>query len=207
MLACGAPQINAQTAVEAVSSTEKVEIGLSASEQAARQSAIRAMRDETIARLIKSRPEVKKELAKAAGYAVFDAAQSNLILLVTSHGAGIVVDNAQQKETFMKMTKLGTGPGLGHKKFKQVLIFKNRNLLTQFTTVGADVSVSADAVAKFRSEDKGLKLDGATSFNPYLSVYQMTDKGLLLQANWGGIGYLPDAELNRSMAKVSGDDE
>jgi hypothetical protein len=39
-------------------------------------------------------------------------------------------------------------------------------------------------------------LDGSTSFNPMLSVYQVTDSGMLLQANWGGVAYLPDGTLN-----------
>ena len=29
-----------------------------------------------------------------------------------------------------------------------------------------------------------------------MSVYQITDRGALLQANWGGVTYLPDSELN-----------
>ena len=41
-----------------------------------------------------------------------------------------------------------------------------------------------------------MTLDGSTSFNPSLSVYQITDSGALLQANWGGVAYTPDSELN-----------
>ena len=58
-----------------------------------------------------------------------------------------------------------------------------------------DVGASADATFK-RSGSAGLTLDGSSSFNPSLSVYQITDSGLLLQANWGGVAYLPDSELN-----------
>jgi lipid-binding SYLF domain-containing protein len=169
---------------------------LSAADQAAKQAKIREMRDATLQRLLKSKPEVKDEIAKAEGYAVFDATQTNLVLLVTSKGGGVVVDNANQKETFMKMVKLGTGPGLGRKQYKQILIFKSRGLLDQFVSVGADVSVSGDATVKLSSENKGLVLDGAVSLNPMLSVYQITEKGVLLQANWGGVGYLPDSDLN-----------
>jgi hypothetical protein len=39
-------------------------------------------------------------------------------------------------------------------------------------------------------------LDGTVSFNPQLVVYQITDSGAMLQANWGGVAYLPDTELN-----------
>jgi hypothetical protein len=56
----------------------------------------------------------------------------------------------------------------------------------------------ADATFKRENGDKGMVLDGSVSFNPELSVYQITDKGMLLQANWGGVGYLPDSDLNTS---------
>jgi hypothetical protein len=36
----------------------------------------------------------------------------------------------------------------------------------------------------------------AKSFNPAVKVYQITDKGLLLQANWGGTKFLKDKTLN-----------
>lgn len=44
---------------------------------------------------------------------------------------------------------------------------------------------------------KGLLLDGNVSPNPMLSIYQITDTGVVLQANRGGVAYLPDAALNR----------
>jgi len=42
----------------------------------------------------------------------------------------------------------------------------------------------------------GVAVDPNVSFNPLLSIYQITDSGALLQANWGGVAYLPDADLN-----------
>lgn len=170
---------------------------LSAEEQQKRRDGIRQMRDETLERLFKAHPKAREEIRKAVGYAVFDASQSNIILLVTGHGIGVAVDNGNQQETFMKMARLGTGPGIGYKSYKQVLIFKDRTLFNTFGTVGADVSASGDATFKRKDKGDNLVLDGTVSFNPLLSVYQMTDRGALLQANWGGVGYLPDGDLNK----------
>jgi lipid-binding SYLF domain-containing protein len=94
----------------------------------------------------------------------------------------------------MVMKRAGTGPGVGYKGYRQIMVFKTRALFDQFRTVGADVSASADATAKVGG--KGSSFDGSVSFNPQLSVYQITDRGLLLQANWGGVAYYPDSELN-----------
>ena len=101
LLACSVVFAQDKAATPEAKPAEAAVSKLSAKDQAAKQAAIRTMRDETLQRLFKDKPEVKDEIAKAEGYAVFDAAQANLILLVTSKGGGVVVDNANQKETFM----------------------------------------------------------------------------------------------------------
>jgi lipid-binding SYLF domain-containing protein len=155
----------------------------------------RKLRDETLAKLYADKPEVRDEIAKAEGYAVFDGTQLNLVLYVGASGHGVLVDNKSGAETFMLMKRAGTGPGAGYKDYRQIMVFKSRALFDQFRTVGADVSASADATAKLGG-GKGQSFDGSVSFNPQLSVYMITDRGLLLQANWGGVAYYPDSDLN-----------
>ena len=158
------------------------------------------MRDATLKRLYKIKPAVRNEIAKADGYAVFDSNQANVILLVAGSGEGVLIDNATGQSTFMKMKRLGTGPGVGFKKYKQVLVFKSRKLVDTFKTVGADVTASGDATLKLSEHQEGKVLDTAVSLDPLISVYQITDKGALLQANWGGMAYLPDESLNKGLA-------
>lgn len=154
----------------------------------------RELRDRTLEQFYKDKPELRDEIAKAEGYAVFDGSQLNLVLYVGASGHGILVDSKSGAETFMLMKRVGTGPGVGYKDYRQLMVFKSRALFDQFRTVGADVSASADAAMKLGGT--GTSLDGSISFNPELSVYQITDRGLMLQANWGGLAYYPDSELN-----------
>ena len=169
---------------------------VSPAEAAKERKAILAMRDATLKRLYKVKPSVRNEIAKAEGYAVFDANQANVILLVAGNGDGVLVDNATGQNTFMTMKRLGTGPGLGFKKYKQVLVLKSRKLVDTFKTVGADVSASGDATIKLSEHQEGKGADHVVSLDPMVSVYQLTDRGVLLQANWGGMAYLPNAALN-----------
>lgn len=162
----------------------------------ARREALLELREQTIADLIARKPEIKEELAAAVGYGVFASTQANIVLLVMGDGAGVLTDNKTGKTTYMKMARVGTGPGVGYKRFRQLIVFRNRDLFDTFGAVGADVSASSDATFK-PGTGKGLVLDGSISFNPMLSSYQLTDKGVVLQANWGGVGYLPDEALNR----------
>ncbi|MDM0085473.1 hypothetical protein QTI17_33270 [Variovorax sp. J31P179] len=156
---------------------------------------ILAMRDSTLAELFAQKPEARDELNKAVGYAVFDSSQINVVLFVGAHGKGVLVDNATKSNTFMLSGRAGTGPGLGYKDFRQVMIFKNKELFDQFRKLGADVSASADATMRLRAG--GTSADLSASFNPYISTYQFTDQGLLLQANWGGAAFVPYAQLNQ----------
>lgn len=161
-----------------------------------RRSEIMAMRDKTLSELFAEKPQARDELQKAAGYAVFDSSQLNVVLLIGARGRGVLIDNATQTPTYMVATRAGTGPGLGYKSFRQVMIFKNKAVMDQFRTVGADVTASADATVKL-GPSAGTSADLSTSFNPAITMYDITDHGVLVQANWGGAAYLPDAQLNQ----------
>jgi lipid-binding SYLF domain-containing protein len=167
---------------------------MSAADAAKKRQAVLKMRDDALVDFYATKPEIKEELAKAVGYAVFDASQVNIVLFVGGLGGGVLVENGTGKETFMKMTRAGTGPGVGYKKFRQLIVFKDRTLFDNFRTLGADIGASADATMKIGGT--GVAVDPNVSFNPLLSIYQITDSGALLQANWGGVAYLPDADLN-----------
>lgn len=155
---------------------------------------ILAMKDRTIDQLYKTNPVAKTEIESAAGYGVFDATGINVVLFVGVKGKGVVVDNATGEMTYMTMMKAGTGPGVGYKDYRTVLVFKNKSVLDQFTTLGMDAGASADAMVKMGGKEAAAS--EAVSFNPYIKVFQITDKGLLLQANWGGTKFMKDPELN-----------
>ena len=169
--------------------------GSSAGTPVERRDALSQMRVTALKEFYATNPAIQPELEQAVGYAVFDASQVNVVLYVGSMGAGVMVDNANGRETYMKMTRAGTGPGVGFKTYRQLMVFKDRALFDTFATVGADVGASADATFK-TGGSAGASLDGSMSFNPMMSLYQITDRGVLLQANWGGVAYVPDEELN-----------
>jgi lipid-binding SYLF domain-containing protein len=153
-----------------------------------KRQAILKMRDETLERLYKEKPEAKGVVEKSPGYAVFDATGVNLVLYVGGKGAGVLLDKSTDKPTFMSMVRAGTGPGLGYKEFKQVIVFKNKKAMDLFQTTGVDVGASFDF---------GKVLAKGQSFHPDFTLYTITDKGFTVQANWGGTKYFKDAELNK----------
>jgi lipid-binding SYLF domain-containing protein len=153
-----------------------------------------ALRERTQADLYALEPAAKAALEKAAGYAVFEVT-GYYFILVGEHGHGIVTDNATGQVTYMTSQRLGYGLAFGYADFRLVLLFKSKDFMNTFKTVGADVSGTAELVAKSRS-GQGVDLEYSGSFDPELTLYQITDKGLLLQAEYGVAGFLPDGDLN-----------
>ena len=123
--------------------------------------AIQAMRSDTLGKLYKLKPEVRKEIRSAAGYAVFSNINNNLLFVSSGNGYGVAHDNRSGKDTYMKMASVGVGLGLGIKDFQAVILFKDRAAFTQFLEQGWDANVQADAAAKSGGQGDAVGLDQA----------------------------------------------
>jgi len=152
------------------------------------------MRDEVLAKLYKEEPHVKKKIKNAKGYAVFSNIGVNLIFLSAGGGSGVVHNNDTGKNTYMNMASAGVGIGLGVKDFSAVFVFHTQGALSSFIEDGWDFSGQADAAAK--SGKKGVEGSTAGTIVNGVSIYQMTENGLALQATLQGTKYWPDDGLN-----------
>jgi lipid-binding SYLF domain-containing protein len=152
------------------------------------------MKDLTLADLYKLKPQARELIEKSEGYAVFDATGLFVVLYVGITGRGVLIDRSNGQATYMTMARAGTGPGAGYERFRLVIAFKSRKVLDQFKKVGGDVGASGHLVAK--GFDMGGSVGAQVSFDPELSVYQITDAGLAAEASWGATAFVPDASLN-----------
>ena len=162
---------------------------LSAEERAEKRHRLLEMTSQTLLEISEKNPDVFKHLEEAYGYAVFDSTGYNLVLYVAETGSGIAFDNATKAPVYMNMIRAGTGPGIGYKEYRQLLLFTTEGAYEQFLGAGIDVGASADL---------GPLASGSVSFNPYVTTYTITDKGLDVQANWGGMIYVESAALNQA---------
>jgi len=158
-----------------------------------RRQDIREMRDKVLADLYKERPETRKKIREAEGYAVFSNIGVNVIFASVGGGRGVVVDKRGQ-ETFMRMGTAGLGIGLGVKDFRGVFIFWDKDKLNTFLEHGWDFSGQADAAAK--STEMGGEVSMAATVLPGVELYQFTEAGLALQATLQGTKYWRDKRLN-----------
>ncbi len=159
-----------------------------------RREAILKMSQTGLDLLLKQNPKIADEIKKAAGYAVFNASNVNIVLVVLSNGDGVLFQPGQ-KPFFMMERKAGEGLGAGYQKQYQVLIFKSQDAIKQFT---AAKGVGADLNANFSAGSGGKQ----RSFNPSVTTYLVGESGYDLQANWGGSLYTPNDTLNNP--KITG---
>jgi lipid-binding SYLF domain-containing protein len=134
---------------------------------------LRAMTQQTLASLYKEEPAAKSAVAGAAGYAVFSDFGFKVMFMGGAHGKGMAVGNATKQETFMKMTELQPGLGVGAEKFRLVLILENPKAYNQFVTSGWELGANTMAAAKSGNEGGGVA--GAVSFSEGVKMYQLSE--------------------------------
>ena len=156
-----------------------------------RRQAIQDMRQEVLTELYSRKPDTRAQIASASGYAVFSNANINLLL--ASFGGGIGVVRANGSDTYMRMGEVGIGIGAGVKDFRAIFVFHNNDALERFMGVGISVGRQADAAAK--AGDLGGSVSGEAILDN-VTVYQLTQSGLALQATIKGTRYWQDTDLN-----------
>jgi len=159
-------------------------------------SAIHKMEDNTLARLYREKPEVRREISNAAGYAVFSSGELAVLWVSAGYGHGIAHSNHEDSDTYMKMATIGGGLGLGVKDYNTVFVFHDAAAYRNFVANGLDLSGTADVAAK--AGPNGGAASGGADVLAGTHVYQLTDSGLLAQAMIQGTKYWRDDTLNRA---------
>jgi len=154
---------------------------------------IQKMSQTVLTAVYKQNPRIREEVNNAVGYAVFSNAQINLFFVSAGGGYGLVHNNNNGKNTYMNMGEAGIGLGLGVKDFRAVFVFHSKKALNTFVEKGWAFGAEADAAAK--SSDKGDAASAGVTLGD-ISVYQLTESGLALQAMIKGTKYWKNDELN-----------
>jgi lipid-binding SYLF domain-containing protein len=159
-----------------------------------KRASIQQMKTGVLQDLYKIKPDVRSQISSAPGYAVFSNANINIILASFGGGYGVVHNNRNGQNTYMKMGEVGLGLGLGAKDFRAVFVFHSQESLNRFVEEGWAFGAQADAAAK--AADKGAAVGGEVTVDN-ITIYQLTETGLALQVTVKGTKYWKDSDLNR----------
>ena len=157
------------------------------------RTAIQQTRQDVLAELYRQKASAQAEIAASPGYGVFANANVNVVLASFGGGHGVIRDNRSGRDTYMKMGEIGVGLGAGVKDYRLVFVFHDADTMTDFIDKGWSFGGSADAAAK--AGEQGAAVGGEAVLDG-VTVYQLTESGLALQATIKGTKYWKDANLN-----------
>ncbi|MDX1301460.1 hypothetical protein [Photobacterium sp.] len=150
--------------------------------------ALNIMADTALVRLFNKQPSAKLLFDVAYGYAVFDSRQFSL-LLHTNQGAGVAINRQTNSHTYMKMFGAGLAAGFGGKFYQQVIFFEDQKTFDGFVSDGWEATSEMSVVAGTESAELTAKYNGG------MVIYQIGEKGLLIDANISGSKYWIDTDL------------
>ncbi len=147
------------------------------------------MADEALHALFAENPKAKVLYESSYGWAVFD----NLKLAFGFSGGGgngVAAAKKSGKHTYMKMGTAGVGIGLGANKYQVIFLFQDARTFDNFVNKGWQADAGATAAAGTSAAEV------KTDFVNGLAIYQMTEKGLMANADIAGTKYWKNKKLN-----------
>lgn len=158
------------------------------------QQKINELHDKTLAKLYEKYPHARRVINECYAYATLSNSGVKVLFVGSSHGRGLAVNNRTGERVYLRMKELSAGLGLGAKEYDLVFLLNTREAWDNFiigkTRFGAAASVSADDGVT------GGSIEGAEYVAPGVWLFQMTTKGLALEATLKGTKIYKDKKLN-----------
>jgi lipid-binding SYLF domain-containing protein len=155
-----------------------------------KRESIDSMAAESLDELLGESEKAKTLYSKAVGYAVFDNLKLSL-MISGGGGQGVAVNKKTGDRVYMKMGTAGLNIGLGGQRYQVVFLFQDEKTLQTFVDKGWQADASANAVAWKQGAN------AEATFTNGVAVFQMTEKGLMLQADIAGTKYWKNKKLNK----------
>jgi len=145
--------------------------------------------DENLAALLEKSPKAQELYETAYGWAAFHSLKLGAGV-TAGGGKGVAVSKLTGDRVYMEMGTAGVGASLGAQKYDVIFLFETEQNMRHFVDNGWQADASANAVAGESGVNK------QTSFINGLAIYQMTDGGLMVNADIAGTKYWKDGKLN-----------
>jgi len=154
----------------------------------------RNMANTTLQQLYAKNPDTQWAVKQSAGYAVFSDVGFKVLFMGGANGEGVAINNSDNKTYYMKMVELQPGLGLGAAKFRVIFLFDTNKAFNDFVTNGWQAGANDIAAAKTSSMNKGG--GNAVSVSQGVTMYQITEEGVIVGVSITGAKFYKDSELN-----------
>lgn len=148
----------------------------------------------TLQKLYEKYPHANRVINSCYAWATLSNSGVKVLFVGSSHGRGVAVNNYTGERVYLHMKELSAGLGIGAKEYNLIFIISTRDAWDNFiigkTRFGASAEASADDGVN------GGTIEGAEYVAPGVWVFQMTTKGLSLDATLKGTKIYKDKKLN-----------
>ena len=155
--------------------------------------------------LYKKIPSAKQVIENCYAYATLSNTGTKLGLFGDAHGRGVAINKTTEEKVYMRMKELGIGLGLGVKEYDLIFIIATEKAWESF--ISGDVKFASSAEAAAGDGKTGGAFEGASIAGNGIWVYQMTKKGLALEASIKGTKIYPYKKLNNKDIKEESNSE
>ncbi|MBQ7479179.1 MAG: hypothetical protein IJT01_09855 [Selenomonadaceae bacterium] len=139
-------------------------------------------------------PSAEKVIGNCYAYATLSNTGMKLGIFGDAHGRGVAVNNETGERVYMRMKEMGIGFGLGIKEYDLIFVIGTEEAWKSF--ISGDVKFASSAEAAASDGQAGGAIEGASISANGIWVYQMTKKGLALDASIKGTKIYADKKLN-----------
>ena len=140
-------------------------------------------------------PSAENVINNCYAYATLSNTGMKLGLFGDAHGRGLAVNNTTGEKVYMRMKELGLGIGLGIKEYDLIFVIGTEQAWKTF--ISGDIKFASSADASASDGQAGGAVEGASIAANGIWVYQMTKKGLSLDASIKGTKIYADKKLNK----------
>jgi len=164
---------------------------LAQDDKAKKQAEVRKAAQTSLQKFYKAKPELKGEVEKAPGYAVFTTYGLSF-LIGGAGGKGIAHDNKTNKDTFMHMAQASAGAQVGISESETLIVFPTQKAFDEFVDKGWEASGGGSVQAGAAGKSAGPASGGTTNAN----YYTLTKNGLQVGLAVAGTKFSKDKDLN-----------
>ena len=148
----------------------------------------------TLDKLYAKYPHARRVIENCYAWATLSNSGVKVLFIGSSHGRGVAVNNQTGERVYLRIKELSAGLGLGAKEYNLIFLLNTpdawENFIVGKTRFGASAEASAD------DGYSGGTIEGAEYVAPGVWVFQMTTKGLALEATLKGTKIYKDKKLN-----------
>ena len=150
---------------------------------------------QALQRLYNKVPSAQNVIKNCYAYATLSNTGIKLGLLGDAHGRGLAINNDTGEKVYMRMKEMGIGLGLGVKEYDLIFVISTEKAWNSF--IAGDLKFASSAEASASDGQAGGAIEGASIAANGIWVYQITKKGLALDASIKGTKIYADKKLNK----------